>query len=260
MHADNFQLLPRRRKLPLPLTSFPVLRRSPISTMGGSKIPHLTCQQWAIGEHGYHEANKSYANDYYPPGIQPEHSQNPGLIVQPNNHADIAKVLQYARQCTPPKPVAIRTGGHQYSGASSTGRDGILLDLKKTFSKSDITFLPGGDNASVKNTHVRTSVSWTLQDFNKKLADTAYVKDGKQYGYFVPHGQCCSVNLGGHLQTGGYGQLSRSFVRLLFFGSPLPHILNASAMWKAYLTYRVQRELRSSAASSVTLRDIARAW
>ena len=49
---------------------------------------------------------------------------------------------------------------------------------------------------------VYTSVSWSLGEFNGFLAKN---------GLFVPHGQCTDVRLGGHAQTGGYGQLGRSF-------------------------------------------------
>jgi FAD/FMN-containing dehydrogenase len=48
----------------------------------------------------------------------------------------------------------------------------------------------------------RTSVSWSLGEFNAYLG---------QHQVFVPHGQCVNVHVGGHVQTGGYGQLGRSF-------------------------------------------------
>ncbi|KAF9353763.1 hypothetical protein BGX26_008489, partial [Mortierella sp. AD094] len=68
--------------------------------------------------------------------------------------------------------IAIRTGGHSYCGSSSTNGYNIQLDLI------------------------------TLSKLQSKL---------RSKKRFIPTGQCSYVNLGGHLQTGGYGQLTRSF-------------------------------------------------
>jgi hypothetical protein len=116
------------------------------------------------------------------------------LIIKPKNREDIAAVLEYAR--TKKIGVAIRTGGHQYSGASSCTAPNIQLDLSKTFQ--------GPDDRTLlrKRGLLRTSVSWPLKEFS------AYLRKNK---IFVPHGQCIAVHLGGHVQTGGYGQLGRSF-------------------------------------------------
>ncbi|KAJ7784698.1 hypothetical protein B0H16DRAFT_307467 [Mycena metata] len=94
--------------------------------------------------------------------------------------------------------IAIRTGGHQYSGASSTGPDGIQMDLSTTFkSPDDLVYFSADDKS-----FVRTSVSYSLGEFSDFL---------KEHHVFVPHGLCTSVHLGGHVQTGGYGMLGRSF-------------------------------------------------
>ncbi len=148
---------------------------------------------------------------------QVDHDMNPGLIVQPNNEKDIIAAVQYAKQ--EKLAVAIASGGHQYSGACSTSGKNILVDLKKTFldSKQDLRILgkeevgvlvkrviqdPQIQQEKSAKTFVYASVSWSLGSFNGFL---------KQNKCFVPHGQCIDVRVGGHAQTGGYGQLGRSF-------------------------------------------------
>ena len=125
-----------------------------------------------------------------------DHDMNPGLIVQPNNKEDIKLVIGYARAEN--KAIAIRSGGHQYSGASSTGPSNIQLDLRSTFrSPNDLAYFENGPKS-----YVRASVSHSLGEFNAYLGS---------HHVFVPHGQCVEVHVGGHVQTGGYGQLGRSF-------------------------------------------------
>ncbi len=152
-----------------------------------------------VEEAAYDKQNSVYASSTY----ENDHDMKPGLIVFPEGIPDIALTLQYAKETK--RAVAVRTGGHQYSGASSTGQTNILLDLRKTF-QGEITRTdprPGSNpEAKGPNVQVRTSVSWSLEKFSAWLVSE---------GLFVPHGECWGVWLGGHVQTGGYGQLGRSF-------------------------------------------------
>ncbi|KAI9241203.1 MAG: hypothetical protein BYD32DRAFT_356251, partial [Podila humilis] len=128
-----------------------------------------------------------YASSSYPQGlIQPKY------IIYPRGDDEVIKAIQYAKKNK--LAVAIRTGGHQYSGASSTYGNNIQLDLSNTY-----------DDLRWENTEctlVTVGVSYSLRVFHDKLAAKHR---------FVPHGQCSHVHLGGHVQTGGYGQLGRSF-------------------------------------------------
>ncbi|KAI9719583.1 MAG: hypothetical protein M1812_003354 [Candelaria pacifica] len=155
-------------------------------------ITGITGNQFVPGTKDYTNNKYQYASSTH----EKDHDMNPGLIIQPKSIEDIKLALKYAK--SQKIAVAIRTGGHQYSGASSTSAANIQLDLERTFQG------PNDRNIFEKDekTFVRTSVSWSLGTFN------AYLTEHK---LFIPHGQCTEVHLGGHVQTGGYGQLGRSF-------------------------------------------------
>ncbi|KAJ7611292.1 hypothetical protein FB45DRAFT_982079 [Roridomyces roridus] len=113
------------------------------------------------------------------------HDMRPGLIVQPANKTDIKRVIAYAKAHG--RAIAIRTGGHHYTGASSTGPANIQLDLRSTFQAPEDLVYFEKDGKSF----VRASVSHSVGAFNEFLGE---------HHAFVPHGQCRQVFLGGHLQ------------------------------------------------------------
>ncbi|KAH6901127.1 hypothetical protein BKA70DRAFT_1524803 [Coprinopsis sp. MPI-PUGE-AT-0042] len=103
-------------------------------------IAGLAGQQFAPDHDGYDTWQKQYASSTH----QTEHDMNPGLIVVANNIEDINQPCQYAKQFK--KAIAIRTGGHQYSGASSTGQDNNpYRPISKTFANpEDRTYFEKG--------------------------------------------------------------------------------------------------------------------
>lgn len=150
-----------------------------------------------IGKHNYDEHNVQYATTTH----QIDHDMFPGLIAFPKNDEDIRKAVKYARDKG--YPVAVMSGGHQYSGACSTHGKGIQLNLKSTYKgPMDLVILPQLPAPDNNRPLVYASVSQSLDEFNTFLGNNQL---------FVPHGQCADVRLGGHAQTGGYGQLGRSF-------------------------------------------------
>ncbi|RWA07067.1 hypothetical protein EKO27_g8033 [Xylaria grammica] len=169
------------------LSSSATSKSSTMATIAG-----ITGTQFLPGTAAFDLNKYQYATSTY--GV--ERDLNPGLIVRPKTKEDIVLTLKYAKEKG--VAVAIKTGGHQYSGASSTSAPNIQLDLEDTFKGPDDRAIFRKDGKA----YARTSVSWSLGEFN------AWVTENK---VFVPHGQCTEVHLGGHVQTGGYGQLARSF-------------------------------------------------
>ncbi|KAL8702646.1 MAG: hypothetical protein Q9201_004193 [Fulgogasparrea decipioides] len=88
-------------------------------------IAGVTGSQHLPGTKGYRDQKYQYASSSH----EQDHGMKPGLIIEPENKNDIVLALKYAK--AQKIAVAIRTGGHQYSGASSTLAPNIQLDLEK---------------------------------------------------------------------------------------------------------------------------------
>lgn len=143
----------------------------------------------------YNFFNQQYATTSH--GI--DHNMNPAHILKPKDDDDVKSAIEWATKNK--VAIAIKSGGHQYSGASSCGDKNVQLDLSDTYKDMKIIENPTIDVPGDR-VLVFAGVSNQLQDFNAYLTN---------HGLFLPTGQCAYVCLGGHGQTGGYGQLGRSF-------------------------------------------------
>ncbi|KAG0083695.1 hypothetical protein BGZ92_010555 [Podila epicladia] len=158
------------------------------------------------GDDGYDRHAYQYATTSYNNKNNTENPLSPGYIFYALHDKDVKTAISFARDGIPknpylpefegilPRALAIRTGGHQYSGASSTSGDNMVLDMSKAY--LDFKW------KNQDKTLVKVGVSLPLGQLNHLL---------RSEHRFVPHGQCAFVHLGGHCQTGGYGQFMRSF-------------------------------------------------
>ncbi|KAF4993356.1 hypothetical protein FGRMN_6544 [Fusarium graminum] len=151
----------------------------------------------------YNFFNEQYATSSYIDVLdkdkKPIHDLNPAHIFRPKNDEDGKFVIKHTNENK--IGIAIKTGGHQYSVASSCGDKNVQLDLSNTYKDLKIIDKPKTKVADDR-VLVFAGVRNHLQDF------LAYLSSHK---LFVPTGQCAYVCLDGHGQTGGYGQLGRSF-------------------------------------------------
>ncbi|HEX5807838.1 MAG TPA: FAD-binding oxidoreductase [Anaerolineales bacterium] len=153
------------------------------------KFPIFSCPVYKLGDNQYEYKRYQYATT-----SQPTASMSPAAIIypqHPNADPDVERAITYARENN--LGIAVRTGGHAYSGTSSTNTNNIQLDLSEAYNDWDYNAETG---------LLRVGISYSLLEFNTKL---------KEAGLFMPTGQCYDVHVGGHAQTGGYGQLARAF-------------------------------------------------
>lgn len=154
------------------------------------KLPYFHCPVHKFGDEDYEFKRYQYATT-----SQPRKWMSPAAIIYPKHpeaDRDVETAIRFARENN--LGIAVRTGGHAYSGTSSTSDKNIQLDLSEAYTD-------WGDY-DTETGLLRVGISHSLLEFNTKLKDK---------GLFMPTGQCYDVHVGGHAQTGGYGQLSRAF-------------------------------------------------
>ena len=161
---------------------------------GPSTINGIIGEQVTASSADYVGKAFQYATSSYQARTQP------ALIVYAKVEQDIVATINYARQNR--IAIAIRTGGQQYSGTSSTVAPNIQLDLSRTFKDPEDATVKQHLNYNAEESRVRVGVGHSLEEFND------FMRKNKT---FVPHGQCITVHPGGHVQSSGYGQLGRSF-------------------------------------------------
>ena len=152
-------------------------------------LPNFSCPVYKKGDDQYEYKRYQYATT-----SQQQAKMSPAAIIypqHPNADPDVLKAIRYAAANN--LAIAVRTGGHAYSGTSSTNTDNIQLDLSEAYNDWDYNAETG---------LLKVGISHSLLEFNTKL---------KEAGLFMPTGQCYDVHVGGHAQTGGYGQLARAF-------------------------------------------------
>lgn len=139
----------------------------------------------------YVNAIQQYAVSSYSQNVV-DARMTPRFVAVAEDCADVALAVTFA--ANQGLKVVIRSGGHQYCGMSSGGKDTLLIDMR-LFTK--VTFSPSTGTP----TQVTVGPGVALRDASKNLRDKSVV---------FPHGECPLVNLGGHVQTGGIGHQLRS--------------------------------------------------
>jgi hypothetical protein len=163
-----------------------------------------------IGDHGYRAKRSQYATTSFP-----EKDVSPGIILYPTGTADIQKAMELCRELK--MALAVRTGGHQYCGYSSTSPLNMQIDLSKTFPEYDYDY---------SRNVLRCGVSHALGDWAKLNAEN---------GIYLPMGMCAHVHLGGHVHTGGWGMVARSH------GILADHVLAFNIIFASGVAERIVR-------------------
>lgn len=131
---------------------------------------------------------------------QPAATMAPAVIVFVADDDDITMAIQYARDNK--LGIAVRSGGHQYIGSSSTGGNNIQIDLSGREAADPSTYPYRRWSVDTEEGSVTLGAGLSLDD----VSDISI-----QHGIFFPHGECCGVHVGGHSQTGGWSVITPTF-------------------------------------------------
>lgn len=138
-----------------------------------------------IGDEAYPQKRLQYATTSFE-----EEVVSPRIILYPAGVEDIQKAIGLCRELG--MAIAVRTGGHQYCGYSSTLPVNMQIDLSETFPEYEY---------DAESNVLRCGVSHALGD---------WAELNNENGIYLPMGVCAHVHLGGHVHTGGWGMVARS--------------------------------------------------
>lgn len=153
-------------------------------------IPGFCGEVYHDGEDCYDEKVAQYATSSYK---DESVRMRPCLIGYPEDTADVLAFVKHAIENK--KKVVVRSGGHQYCGLSSGNSDTMLLSMGQ-FTKLEVETLDTGEVV------VQVGPGAPLTKLAAELSANNVT---------IPHGECINVCIGGHVQTGGYGHIMRSY-------------------------------------------------
>jgi len=158
-----------------------------------------------------------------------DNMMNPSLIVYPLDADDVSAAIKYAANpgkslANPaglPFKVMGRGGGHQYCGVSCDN-DALIISCdylnKLQHCNVDLKGITGPDGEKHDVTReLRVGTGLRLKEFatwnNKdpRNYDKPATHKNNYNGWTIPHGECPTVGIGGHSQSGGYGHIARAF-------------------------------------------------
>ena len=142
--------------------------------------------QWfIIGDDGYPQKRRQYATTSFE-----EAEVSPRIILYAAGEEDIQKAMGLCRELG--MEIAVRTGGHQYCGYSSTAPVNMQIDLSETF------------------THYKYDREKNVLRCGVSHALGHWAAINHEHKIYLPMGVCAHVHLGGHVHTGGWGMVGRS--------------------------------------------------
>ncbi|CAM9729384.1 unnamed protein product [Chrysoparadoxa australica] len=136
------------------------------------------------GDTDYEAKIKQYASSSHP-GVA---RMRPSIVAYPQDVVDVEELCTWA--IANKKKVVARSGGHHYSGMSSGGEDTLLISMDYL------------NDLKIEGNIAKVGPGAPLHFLAQNLTDA---------GITIPHGECLLVNIGGHVQSGGYGHLLRSY-------------------------------------------------
>ncbi len=155
--------------------------------------------EWVIiGDEGYQKDRLQYATTSFA-----EEQVSPRIILYPAGDRDIQEAMRLCGEVG--MRIAVRTGGHQYCGYSSTSPVNMQIDLSR-----------GREIQSTGAEKQHEFAQYSYDEAKNILTCGPYqalgdwAKQNHEHGIYLPMGVCANVHLGGHVHTGGWGMVARS--------------------------------------------------